>query len=364
MASLLKNEIDDQSIKKLASLIAQQDHGFDLNAFCLSILTEDWQNLALKQRIRKVAEGLGLHLKYDYPEQIAILRLVEHEFSGLFHLVFPDFVECFGRNDFDLSLQALAQFTQNCSSEFAIRVFIEDDAEGVKQYLLEWVHSKNEHHRRLASEGIRPRLPWASRLPEIEQNPDWVLPIVETLKTDSSRYVQKSVANLLNDLSKDKADWVLDTVANWDLSDPNTFWIVKHALRTLLKKAHPRALLLMGYTSPDHVSMTNWQLDSSVVIGHKLFWQFELNAQQPLGVIRVEYAISFLRKTLEPYRKVFKTSELDLSEKSKHYRCQHDFKRITTRNYVAGIHQIEVIVNGRVFNVGEFELIDPDNLSK
>src|SRR5690606_36358956 len=71
-------------------------------------------------------------------------------------------------------------------------------------------------------------------------------PILETLKNDPALYVRKSVANHLNDIAKDHPEAVLDRVEGWDRAEPHTAWIVKHGLRTLIKKGHPRALALFG----------------------------------------------------------------------------------------------------------------------
>ncbi|MDZ7819313.1 MAG: DNA alkylation repair protein [Aliarcobacter sp.] len=127
-------------------------------------------------------------------------------------MVFQDFVEVFGLDDFDESMKALEVFTQDSSSEFAIRQFIlKYENETMNQMKL-WAKSPNEHLRRLSSEGCRPRLPWAIALPKFKQNPEKPLEIIELLKNDKSLYVQKSVANNLNDISKDNPQIVIDFV--------------------------------------------------------------------------------------------------------------------------------------------------------
>lgn len=68
--------------------------------------------------------------------------------------------------------------------------------------LLKWSEHENEHVRRLASEGSRPRLPWGKSIPALKLDPSPVLPILEKLMQDESLYVRKSVANNLNDISK------------------------------------------------------------------------------------------------------------------------------------------------------------------
>lgn len=375
MSKLLKDQIDLKSIKKLAFLIKQQLGEFDVYAFESVALTEAWDGLSLKQRIRTLANALQTGLleakAADYESFLAILKPVSVEFSGLFHFVFSDFVECYGLEHFELSMQALALFTKNSTAEYAIRAFLRREPERTKQQMLTWANSDNEQLRRLASEGVRPKLPWSFHLPWIAQNPDWVKPIIEKLKSDSSLYVRKSVANLLNDLSKTQADWVMRLFVEWlgdgsksilnsELSD-ETRWIIKHALRTLLKQGDPQALALIGYPPIEHVTLTNWQLEKQVVLGDKLNFGFELyssESKKPLGLLRVEYAVYFLRKRAQPYRKVFKIAEADYALFEKVFSKAHNFKPINTRTYQAGAHKIELIVNGKVVHKAQFTLVD------
>jgi len=360
MSKLLKDEINDENIKKLALLLSEVDSSIDINAFSLSILTNDWPFLTLKQRISRVALAMNEFLCGGYREKLLTLDAVQSNFNGLFHFVFPHFVELFGPEqmvDFEFSVQAMTKFTEHSSSEFAVRPFIEQCPELIKPELIAWTQSDNEHQRRLASESVRPRLPWAKHLQFVADKPDWVLPIIEKLKTDPSRYVQKSVANLLNDFTKIDAEWVLQVLAGWDLSNPNSAWIAKHALRTLLKKGDARALELIGYPLPNHIALLDFHLDSQVKLGDKLHFSFTLNSNQSLGLVRLEYGIHFLRNRQKPYRKIFKVSEAELQDSCKTFQSYHDFKKISTRQYVPGCHLIEFILNGQVVRTAEFELI-------
>ena len=377
MSKLLKDQIDLENIKKLARLIKQRATEFDVHAFESVALTEEWAGLALKQRIRAltiaIQAGLLKAKVGDYKDCLAILKPVSIEFSGLFHFVFPDYVECYGLESFELSMHALALFTQNSTAEYAIRAFLKREPERTKDQMLSWAHSDNEHLRRLASEGVRPKLPWSYHLPWIAENPDWVKPIIEQLKSDSSLYVRKSVANLLNDLTKEQADWVLCLFTEWtggdsvstlssELND-ETRWIIKHALRTLLKQGNPQALALIGYPSIVHLSLINWQLDEQVALGDKLSFSFELHSNEPdktLGLLRVEYALYFLRKHSQPYRKVFKIAEADYALSKKVLSKTHNFKPINTRTYQLGSHKIELIVNGKVVHQAHFTLVVDD----
>lgn len=363
MSKLLKDQIDSESIKKLALLIKTRYPDFNIIEFERFVFDNKWEKLGLKQRIRHLSYGLRNGLNIDYPQSLEVLKPISVEFSGLFHFVFADFVECFGLGFYDESISALALFTENSTAEFAIRLFLEREPEKTKNQMLRWSVNENEHLRRLASEGVRPKLPWAKHLPWIADRPDWIKPIIENLKSDESLYVRKSVANLLNDLSKSQADWMMDLCESWKQdkqATPETLWIIKHALRTLLKQGNTRALALIGYGDIGHINLENWQSDQRVTVGKKLNWSFDLSAESesPLGLLRVEYAIHFLRKHQQPYRKVFKIAESDYQTNSKAFAKQHNFKVISTRKYVAGEHLLELIINGKVIQACSFELVN------
>jgi 3-methyladenine DNA glycosylase AlkC len=97
------------------------------------------------------------------------------------------------------------------------------------RYLYTRAEVQNHDVRRLASEGCRPRLPWAMALPQFRKDPSPALPILEKLKNDESDYVRKSVANNLNEISKDHPQLVLDICERWYGQTANTDWLVKHA---------------------------------------------------------------------------------------------------------------------------------------
>lgn len=55
--------------------------------------------------------------------------------------------------------------TSKSSSEFAVRPFIVKYGEEAMKIIYTWTKDKDEHVRRLACEGCRPKLPWSSPLP-------------------------------------------------------------------------------------------------------------------------------------------------------------------------------------------------------
>jgi 3-methyladenine DNA glycosylase AlkC len=124
-------------------------------------------------------------------------------------LFFPDFVETYGLEHWDRSVAALEKFTRMSTSEFAVRPFLKRNQPRMMAQMAAWSKHESEHVRRLASEGCRPRLPWADALPALKRDPAPIWPILEQLKADPSEYVRRSVANNLNDISKDHPEQVL-----------------------------------------------------------------------------------------------------------------------------------------------------------
>lgn len=374
MSEALKNQLNHEKVEKLSQLLAQSIKKFDQCEFVQQVFTEQWSEKSLKQRVRHISICLNQAFKNSgccdkFADQVAVLSKVEGHFEGLFHFIFQDYIGCYGINHFQQSMLALAQFTQNSTAEFAIREFIGSDAERCKSQLVKWSHSDNPHLRRLASEAVRPRLPWAKQLPWIGENPQWVLPIIDNLLDDPSRYVQKSVANLLNDLSKTEPLWVLKKAQYWleTAAEPSEarLWIIKHALRSLLKQGNSEALAILQLKPPTHIECQGFQISPTVQLGENLIWQFDLIAKpanqlgqlaQPLGKLRVEYAIYFLRASLPPFRKVFKIADLQSDQLHKPFCCKHRFKPMTTRKLYSGEHRFELIVNGQVMQQSAFVL--------
>ena len=157
------------------------------------------------------------------------------------------FVEKYGLDHFDASMDAICEITKRNTGEYAIRPFLEAYPEKATAMMKKWSTDNNVHVRRLASEGMRPRLPWAKKLDMVIQNPAPLLDILENLRDDESRFVQKSVANALNDISKDNREVALKTLGRWSHNaGKHRQWIIRHALRNLLKKKDPHALKLIG----------------------------------------------------------------------------------------------------------------------
>ncbi len=359
MAELLKNVYDKKFIKKLAYEINRINSGFKEQIFIKNIFNKDWGNKELKQRIRHISESIKNNLPVSYKESIEILKPVSLKFAGLQHLVFPDFVELCGLDDLKTSIDAMAFFTENSSSEFPVRPFIIKYGNKMMQQMNTWSKSKNEHIRRLASEGCRPRLPWAMSLPEFKQDPSSILPILERLKADESEYVRRSVANNLNDISKDHPDIVINITKKWKGLSPETDKLVKHGCRTLLKAGNIHVLKLFGFKAPTHIKISKFKVTKNIKMGESIEFNFRLNSlKNKLGKIRVEYAIDFVRQNNKIGRKIFKISEGVCSENERNINKKHSFRLISTRKYYPGKHSLTIILNGKEMLTKQFIILE------
>lgn len=358
MAEPLKNAYNKKFVEELCSEISKNYKPFESKKFTRAIFDKEWPNKELKARMRHITFCLHQFLPQNYGSALEVLKPVSEKFSGFEAMFFPDFVEMFGLKDYKLSISAMEHFTKYSSSEFAVRPFIMKHPKKMMSQMKKWADSKNYHVRRLASEGCRPRLPWAMALPDFKKDPREILEILEKLKEDESLYVRKSVANNLNDISKDNPKILITIAKKWLGSHEKTDWIVKHACRTLLKRGDPVVMKFFGFSEPKHVQVKKIVLQKNVKLGTELKFSFELHSKKKrLGKIRIEYAIDFMRSNGSQSRKVFKISEVDCDEQIKEIDKKHSFKKISTRKYYKGIHGLTVIVNGKGLIHKTFTLI-------
>lgn len=222
-----------------------------------------WRGLAgleLKERALHIAHAMAEQLPAEFDEASFLLvdsfgpPLTATEGNGLapfFYMPHAAFIAEYGVPGFLTGMLANYELTQRFTAEFSIRPYLIAHREKSLQMLAGWVKSPNPHVRRLVSEGTRPRLPWAMRLPEFQANPQHTLALLEALKDDSELYVRRSVANHLADIAKDHPNFAYDVCERW-LEDPldgdrahlaeSRRWIVRHAVRLPAKKLEPKAL--------------------------------------------------------------------------------------------------------------------------
>lgn len=350
MAALLKDVYTKKYITYLASTVLEHYPSFNEQLFINAVFDQYWQGNELKARMLHIAKQLHCFIPLDYQESLKIIKKIAPNFTSYEGMFIPAFVELFGLDEREESVKALAYITQFASAEFAVRPFIEKYPEKMHQTLLTWVKSENEHVRRLASEGCRPRLPWAIALPKFKKDPSFILPILDVLKNDCSEYVRRSVANNLNDIAKDNPDVVINIAMKWLQNNQSieTKRLVKHACRSLLKQAHPDALMLFGFLPPKDIKVVDFFADQLVVLGGTLHFSFQLKQVNalPLNKLRIEFAIDFMKKKGVQARKIFQISESVIDKKTKIINKTFSFKKISTRQYYCGKHTVAILING------------------
>lgn len=354
-----KNWFNRALYQRLADETLALEPRFDRKRF-LALTLDGLEGRELMDRLRQTAVALHAALPGTYRDQLQIVQALAPRLGpGFVSLSLCDFVARQGLDDFDRSMEALKFLTPFGSAEFAVRPFILKDPARALKILTRWAGDDSEHVRRLASEGSRPRLPWGPRLPPVIADPGLTEPILDALKTDASAYVRKSVANHLNDLSKDHPDWVLRKLRSWDTSRPGTAWIARHALRTLIKKGHPEALRFFGADTAAaatvrirRFSVTPRQLR----LGGTLQLEVEASSARAARLV-VDYVIHYPRPSGTTSEKVFKWTVVESSPgkpfKLKKRQVIRDF---TIRKHHPGRHRVDLQINGQRLAHSDFTL--------
>ncbi|WP_114571501.1 DNA alkylation repair protein [Exiguobacterium flavidum] len=345
--SLIKDVFTREWLDRLGQELGTPD-------FSRRVLEADWDELAFKQRVRLIATTLGGYLPDDFDEAVSRLETIAPRFPGLPGIVFPDYVELHA-DDWERALLALERLTPHSSSEFAVRRFLLEDQDRFLLTAHRWSASEDEHVRRLASEGTRPRLPWGQAIPSLIADPSPVLPLLDRLLADESLYVRKSVANHLNDITKTHPEFVLERVRTRLGEHPHSDWVLRHASRTLLKQGHPEALQLFGFVTCGEVEVEGLSLEAdSIPIGGVLVFAFDVTTTERER-LRIEYAIDYVKKR-GTSRKVFKISEGTVDGR-KSVQKRQSFKDLTTRVHHPGRHHLTILVNGEAKADIPFEVI-------
>jgi len=334
--------------------------GFGAEKF-LALATDNLAALGIMERMRQTARALHPALPGGYRRNLDILAALAPRIGhGFAAIVLSEYVAQFGLDDAESSLPALKVFTRYGSSEFAIRAFLQRDFDKTLAVMTGWAGDDNEHVRRLASEGSRPRLPWSVQLRPLLADPSLTAPILETLRADPSLYVRKSVANHLNDITKDHPDWVLQRFEGWPRDNAHTSWIMRHALRTLIKRGDPRALALVGASDTPEIEVGDYVLaPARLLLGEVLTLSVRLVSTAAVEQrLVVDYAVHYVRRGDTPARKVFKLRTLTLAPgAAAALSIRQTIRDFSTRRHYAGRHRVELIVNGQTLAEADFELV-------
>jgi 3-methyladenine DNA glycosylase AlkC len=368
VAEPLKNRFGPEVPAALASMISRVHSSFDTASF-VSDSIAGFDDLELTARARQISGALRTHLPDEVGDALAVIvaslgpEIEASELTGMDvfrYLPFVFFVGDHGIGHFEESMAAQYELTKRFTAEFSIRAFIDRYPDETLARLRLWAVDPNVHVRRLVSEGSRPRLPWAPVLRRFVADPQPVLDLLELLVDDPELYVRRSVANNLNDISKDHPDLAVEVCARWSVqASPERRWLIRHGLRTLVKQGHEGALAVLGYGrgSPAETSV---ELGSDVV---------SIGGRQPIVIsitnptdealaVAVDFRVHFVKANGGTSPKVFKGAELALGGgEAGTVRRTLSLAQHTTRRHYPGVHAVDLVVNGEIRPGVEFLLV-------
>lgn len=332
---------------------------------------EAFPKLELKARIYHIRDMLSTYLPKEYELAVEILlkslpkeldsSKSDNDFGDFIYAPYSEYVTLYGCRDEHLkfSLLALREITKRFSVEFAIRDFINSYPKETLEMLSSCAMSYNYHERRLASEGLRPKLPWAKKLTLDHREP---LVHLDQLFYDNTRYVTRSVANHLNDIAKIDAPLVIETLKRWKSSgkqDPKEMdYIINHGLRTLVKQGDEDALMLLGYVKEPNIRVSSFMVHTEyVIIGDSLIFDITLEAKEDTKLI-IDYIVHFRTKAGTFSPKVHKLKKIELKkDRTITLEKKHLFKaNMSTRKLYVGEHKVELQINGVIYKEHTFIL--------
>lgn len=368
--SLKDHLFNQESVTYLADLFADSDPRFRRKTFTDEVMSK-LPDLELKQRISMIADVLADHLPADYEDSATqILKalpppldptLTDDDFGDFIIAPLGEYVATrgLGERDFETSMRLIHELTKRFSMEGPIRPFLSQYPDRTLERLGVWVIDDNYHVRRLVSEGTRPTLPWASRIGIDIERP---LPLLGQLHADPTRYVTRSVANHMNDISKLRPELVFSTLERWrgqNLQETNELdWMTRHSLRTLVKKGEPKAMELLGFSPDAEIDVSPIELNSKAIhFGDELRFSATVKAEQDARLL-IDYEIDFVKKNGTTRPKVFKLRHLELGKgESARLEKRHRFRKdASTFTLYPGTHRVSLKVNGRLFPGAEFDL--------
>ncbi len=363
---LFKDWFDKAAATAMANQIAAVYSDFDKAAFKRKAL-RNINTLEFNDRVKQFAGAMQETLPESYPKAIKILTAslpklpvsTESVTDGWLQWPVGQFIADNGTDHYAESMRAMTELTQRFSSEFAVRPFIVRYPKEAFSDLLVLTDHTNEHVRRWCSEGTRTRLPWGIKLQELIQDPAPIWPILHKLIDDDSLYVRRSVANSINDLSKDHPALVLKKCAQWQKKNhPHRDWIIKHGLRGLIKAGNSDALKLVGFSQPEKITAELSVSPKNIAVGGSVQLSATLsNKSKKAQAMMVDYVVHYVRKNNVRNEKVFKWKTIDLAAgEVATLSKKQPMKETTIRALYKGVHKVEIQINGHRLAQTEFKL--------
>ena len=362
---LIKDIYNKPFYEALAASLEKVVPNFQSKKFMKAILNDAFYNMEWKERVQHTTKVLHHFMPSNFAASAKLMEDIVEQLradgfgeQGLVFMFLPDYIATYGLEDYESSVKALEFLTQFISAEFAVRPFLLKYGDRLMADMLRMSIHKNHHVRRFASEGSRPRLPWGAAIPALKKDPTLILPILENLKNDPSEYVRRSVANNLNDITKDNPDVVIGIAKKWKGLGKETDAIIKHACRSLLKSGHPEILSFYGLDA-NHISVKNFKIETPKInIGGEVEFSFTIKNEDKIErYIRLEYTVYYLKNNGNLAGKVFKISEKSYPAGAEvTIKRRQSFKLITTKTFYKGHHKLAIMVNGKETAIGDFEL--------
>ncbi len=371
MAEPLKNNFGPDIPERIARFLYEVDPAFDQKRF-LALALEGYGELELTARAKHIAAAMADTLPADRGQALDLVtaslgpEITEDGltgFDGFFYFPHVYFVADVGLDHFEESMRAQYELTKRFSAEFSIRTFLIHHQDETLTRLHAWTDDPNVHVRRLVSEGTRPRLPWAPQLKAFQEDPTPVIRLLEKLKNDAEEYVRRSVANNLNDIAKDNPSVVTNLAQRWwneECDDPiNRKRMVRHGLRTLIKRGDADALAVLGFGADSPATVTRVMINPGApAIGESVRIEVELHnpSSQTTGAL-VDLKVHFVKASGTTSPKVFKGAEIVLEPgESATVKKTISLAQHSTRTHYPGEHTVEVVLNGVDHRGGMFEL--------
>lgn len=345
-----KDQLSPAVVERLGSEIGAAWDGFDTATFT-DLATDGLEGRELKARVELIAQALGATMP-DKPvdaDRVVRSALDAGGLEGWSSLPVNSYVASSMIGQPTIGLPLLAALTPRFSAEFAIRFFIDAQPDVTMAQLGEWVEHPDEHVRRLVTEGTRPRLPWAPILRRFVTDPSPALELLDRLFDDPSEYVRRSVANHLNDISKDHPGLAVETAARWAPQSTHGDFVARHGLRSLVKRGDQSALRLLGFEPDASIELVDLTCTpAAITIGESVTIGFGLRATPPTRVA-VDYVVAYQGVNGRKAGKVFKLAVRDLpAAELVSFERRHRFEHVSIRRIRPGPHRIEIQVNGRV----------------
>jgi len=367
--SLKDDLFNPRTVALLAQSIKKAHPRFDKTGFEREVLAR-FPTLELKGRIDCLVESLRGLLPQEVGAALDVLEAAlpppldpsrtDDDFGAFIWVVPSTFAARYACSKplLHRALAFLRSCTMRFSAEGALRPFINSFPQETLRFVQTCSQDSNYHVRRLASEGIRPLLPWCERAPLPEAT---IISVLDRLQADSTRFVTRSVANNLNDISKSNPELVLATLARWQKQGqqkPDELaWMIRHALRTLEKKDHPKTLVFLGYDPGHPVSVLEFPHAEAVAVGDQVTFEARLQTPQA-GLLFVVLRIHYRKAngSLAPKSFTMKKARF-ASNTMAVVRKKVSFKPMTTRALYPGTHKAEIVVNGHVHATQFFSLV-------